>query len=195
LQVRQQEHQLPLVLLVATGRAEREVRLAVLVATDGVSVVAAASPGQRRRQPGLQPEHLGARPEAEAELGHRRRALQPAAARRRGDHHPVAVDDVDVARVAARGAVALHRGLAGPGRGGDAGADRRQPRRASFRAARPQVVRGSVFDEPAPLGGVLRREQRVERDVDVLRVAVPGLTIREGQLRALDDVCTHSTDR
>src|SRR5688572_10039415 len=49
----------------------------------------------------LEPEHLRAGSEREAELGHDRRALQPAPARGRGDDDPEAVDDVEVARVAA----------------------------------------------------------------------------------------------
>ena len=69
----------------------------------GVSVVRGRAPGhQRGRQSLVEPEHLGPAAEAEAELGDGRRALQPATARRRRDHVAPAVDDVDVAGVAAR---------------------------------------------------------------------------------------------
>ena len=78
--VAQEELRDPLVLLIAAGRAPGEIRLAV-------------AQGERRRQRGarplarrerrrmafVEPEHLRAGAEAEAEFGNDRRRLQPAA--------------------------------------------------------------------------------------------------------------------
>src|SRR5690349_16682467 len=60
----------------------------------------------------LEPADLAARADREAELGHHRRAVQPAARRRRRDHVAVLVDDVEMHRVAAHLAHAADRGIA-----------------------------------------------------------------------------------
>ena len=64
---------------------------------------------------GIEPRHLQPGAEAEPELGDRRRGLQPAARGRDRDHVAPAVDDVDVARVAAGVARPHDRRLAGAG--------------------------------------------------------------------------------
>ena len=166
----------PLVLLVAAGRAEREVRLALRAArAPGESVVRGRLPRRERaRQARLEPEHLRARAERPAELRDHGRALQPAAARRRRDEVAEAVGDVEVHGVAARR-------LAGADRG------RRLDERRQAPAAGAQLVRRRLADEPPPLVGVRGREQPLERDVDEVRVAVEGLAVGERELRALDD--------
>src|SRR5947208_3481841 len=55
---------------------------------------------ERAREALLEPEHLRAGAEAEAEGGDRGRSVEPTAARRRRDHVPPAVDDVEVDSVA-----------------------------------------------------------------------------------------------
>src|SRR3954468_10070917 len=59
----------------------------------------------------LQPEHLAAGAEAEAELGDDRRGLQPAAGRRRRHHVAGLVDDVEMHGIAANLADAADRRL------------------------------------------------------------------------------------
>src|SRR5581483_1223814 len=72
----------PLILLIASGRTEREHGLVVT----GDERRRERRPGtlagrERVRQPLLEPEHLRARTEAEAELGNDGGAVEPAAAR------------------------------------------------------------------------------------------------------------------
>src|SRR5262249_58848427 len=119
----------PLVLLVAARRANGECRLSA-AARDGRRECGprTLSRLERVRKSLLEPEHLGARAEAEAERGDHRRAPEPAAARCGRDHGPEAVDDVEVNRVAARG-------LADPRRDRRAGRGLRDSRlAASWRA-------------------------------------------------------------
>ncbi len=139
----------------------------------------------------------------------------------RRDHVAVAVDDVEMHRVAAdrAGAGGEHVALAtgklsgavprqrrivlvvmGPdaadGRlAGAAGADRGAPSLGGAGVdrlavagdrARPQLERGAVADELAPLGVVGVGEQRLDRHVDEFRVAVEGVAIGKGELRRLD---------
>ena len=71
----------------------------------------------------------------------------------------------------------------GPRRRASAGG---QPRRAAVRSCPGRSSpSASVADQRAPLRRVVRRQQRVERDV--VGVAVPGLAVGEGELGALDD--------
>ena len=94
----------PLLLLVSAGRAPREIRLAVPEREPGTEGRPGSSArSERRRQAFLEPEHLRPRSQRPAEGRNGRGAVQPAPARGRGDHVPVAVDDVDVDGVAARG--------------------------------------------------------------------------------------------
>src|SRR5690606_36905569 len=102
----EEEVQLPLVLLVPAGRAEGE---------DGPAVAqgdaraergpGAAAGGEGVRQALLQPGHLQPGAEREAQFGDDRVGLEPAAARGGRDHVAPAVDDVQVAGVAAGRAV------------------------------------------------------------------------------------------
>src|SRR5919109_5292921 len=106
----QEELERPLVLLVATRRAEGEHRLAVAQRERGTQrrprALAALEAVRMRRVEG---EPLRARAQAEAEAGDDRRALQPSAAWRAGDEIAVPVRHRDVARVArvSRGARAF----------------------------------------------------------------------------------------
>ena len=110
----QKELRGPLILLVAAGRTPGHIRLAVAQrhgrAERGARTLA-------RRQRGgvifLEPEHLRAAAEAEAEFRDHRRGLQPAAGRRRRDHVAGLVDDVEMHGVAAHLAEAADGRLAG----------------------------------------------------------------------------------
>jgi hypothetical protein len=78
----EQRVELPLVLHVAAGRADRHVGLAVAEHQSRRQRRARALPRlERVGQPLGEPEHLRARAHAEAEAGHDRRAVEPAAAR------------------------------------------------------------------------------------------------------------------
>src|SRR5260370_38477793 len=93
--------------------SEGHVGLAILEG-EGWAERRARPPARRHagRQPVLEPEHLRAGVELEAELGDDRRALQPAAARRCRNHVAPAVDDVDMTSVAARLAIGEDKGFA-----------------------------------------------------------------------------------
>ena len=190
-EVAQQERQLPLVLLVAAGGAAGQHGLPVAVhhrrAQRGTRSPARC---ERRGETFLQPEHLQAGAQREAQLRDRRRTLQPAAARGSGDHVAPAVDNVHVAGVAPGHPVRLHRRLAGRGvrpvRAPDGtGPDvRRQAGLRPVGAPRPQLPRCPVADQGCPLSRVLPGEQRLGRHVRA--VAVPRLTVGEGELQRLD---------
>ena len=138
----------------------------------------------------LEPEHLRARAEAEAELRDHRRGLQPAARRRGRDHVAVPVDDVEMHRVAAHRAHAL--APARPARRivvvmvqmRRRSARRRRwprPRRAAVGGARldrlaealdrarAQLERGASPMSLRALGVVGVRQQRLDRHVDEFR--------------------------
>ena len=170
--VAEERVQRPLLLLVAARSPPGEVGLAVAERQTRAERRARARSGaERRREALLEPEHLRPRSERPAERGNDRRALQPAAARRRRDHVPEAVGDVEMNGAAT--------GLAGAG-GRRGSAERREPA-----DPRPVLGRRLVADEGAPLVVVLRREERLERDL--LGVAVQRVAIRERELSALDD--------
>ena len=101
--VPQEDVQRPLLLLVAAGSAVREPRLAAAQHEPGRERRARSRARlERRRQTLLEPEHLRARAERPAERRDHRRALQPAARRRRREEVAEAVGDVEVHGVAAR---------------------------------------------------------------------------------------------
>ena len=159
--------QRPLVLLVAARRAERELRLAV--APDQCRRQRRArtlARRQRVRQPLLEPEHLRARAEAEAELGHR--PVRPAASRRSGSRRPCCPKRSTTSRWQVSPLVA---GVASARRARRPrprpSLRRRSARRGSRarRRTRPEFRRRLVADQRPPLRGVLAREQHVQRDV------------------------------
>ena len=129
-------------------------------ASDGVRVVRGRRPGVRELgRPGLQPGHLQPGAEREAQLGDDRVGLQPAAAGRGRDHVAPAVDDVEVAGVAAGGAVRGDGRLARPRRpaaGASVRARRWRRRGAGSRGGRGRrgcrgaARAGPVADERAP---------------------------------------------
>src|SRR5690348_5411814 len=109
----QKELRDPLVLLVAAGRTPGQIRLAIAQRHGRRQRGARAFSGRERgRMAFLEPEHLGAAAEAEAELRNDGRGLQPAAGRRRGDHVAVAIDDVEMHGVTAYLAETADRRLA-----------------------------------------------------------------------------------
>src|SRR5207244_8783702 len=105
-------------------------------------------------------------------------ALEPAAAGCRRDDVAVAVDDVEVDRVAARagGLADARSDGAGDGTG-----------KTGIGPAGSQLQGCLVADEGAPLVGVLAAEEEVERNVDEIGVSVPRLPVRERELGAFDD--------
>ena len=195
--VAQEEEQRPLVLAVAPGRAERQVRRAVAQHQRGCQRgPRPLASGQRVGQPLGQPEHLAPGRGPEPEARHHRRALQPAAAW--GGRHHVAepVNHVQMAGVAAEPALGQHL-LAHPGRRRECVAracspfdqlrERRQHRLPAAGPAGPQLAGGTVADQLPPLVVVLWRQQFPQRDIGELRVAVPGFPVGERQLGALGD--------
>ena len=177
------------------GRAEGDAGPAVLAAPcDGDKVVRGRLPGARLPgSPSLQPEHLAARAQAEAELRNDRRALQPAAARRRRDHVAPAVDHVEVAGVAGRrmpgpAPRSARRCLRAPefafpaapaitGLGAIAGD-----------ASGPQLERGFCADQLAAARRCRRATSSVShRHFDEIGIAVVRLSVGEGELGAFDD--------
>ena len=65
-----------------------------------------------------------------------------------------------------------------------------QPGCTAARRARTELGRRFVFHQPPPLFRVLPREQVRQRHVGESRIAVPGLAVGEGELRALRH-CVH----
>src|SRR5207237_761068 len=94
----------PLVLLIATGTPEREIRLAAAADEGwGERCAWALSRFERIGKPLFQPKHLRSRAEGKAELRDHGSAVKPAATRHGGDHVPEAVDDIEVDGVSPRG--------------------------------------------------------------------------------------------
>ncbi len=117
--VRQEEFERPLILLIAAGSAECDPRLAIaeresraergarpFAAFNAVGVI------------GIEVEHLRPRPQTEAQAVDDRRALQPASAWRARDQVSTAISDRDMNRVAAHSPARLGPG-AGPVAFGD----------------------------------------------------------------------------
>ncbi len=205
--VAQEGDQRPLLLLVAARRAEGEPGLAVAQRHRGRQRGARPLAGlERSRHGGVQPEHLAARAQAEAELGNDRRALQPAAAGRGRDHVAVPVDHVEMHGVAGHHSVAAERGLAramagveprdrglahglrGQARNSFQHRAADQDRAAETRnAAGPDLARRFAADQLAALVGVVLGQQALHRHLDEIRIGVERLAIRERQLEALHD--------
>ena len=129
---------------------------------------------QCRRVIFLEPEHLRAAAEAEAEFGNDRRGLQPAAGRRRRDHVAGLVDDVEMHGVAAHLAEAADGRLA-RAHGADRlamafGAAQLDDRAEAFDRAGDEIERGLVSrDQLAALVIVGVRQQGRDRDVGEVR--------------------------
>src|SRR5215469_3683801 len=107
LQVHAEEHMVqekgnrPLVLLVAARRAEGKIRCAVSQHQTRRQCRPRAAPGsQRASQSGRESEHLRSGSQAEAKARNDWRALQPAAAWRRGNHVAEPVGNVEMAGIA-----------------------------------------------------------------------------------------------
>lgn len=189
--VAQEELRDPLVLLVAAGRAPGEVWLAIAQCHGRRQ--RRAWPFARRKRSGmafLQPEHLGAAAEAEAELRNDWRGLQPSARWRRGHHVAGLVDDVEMHGVAANLAEAPHRRLAGTERADGLalalGAAQLDLAAKAFDRAGEEIERSLVGDELAPLVIVGIRQQRPDQDLGELGIAIEFLAVGEGKLGAFD---------
>src|SRR5262245_24547290 len=104
----------PLILLIATGRAPREVWLAV-AQREGRAQRRAWTLARRqgRWMLFIEPEYLRARSESETELWNDGRRLKPTARRGCRDHVAGFIDDVEMHRVAAHFAHAAHGRFAG----------------------------------------------------------------------------------
>src|SRR5213080_5044817 len=103
----------PLILLVAAGRTPGEIRFAVTKRERGRERGARSlAGGERSGMALLQPEHLRARAEAEAEFRNDGRGLQPSAGGCRRDHVAGGINDVEVHGIAAHLADTAHGRLA-----------------------------------------------------------------------------------
>ena len=204
----EEEVQLPLVLLVAAGRAERHDRHAVAQGErGGEGGAGAAARGQGVRQALVQPGHLEPGAEREAQFGHDRVGLEPAAAGRGRDHVAPAVDDVEVAGVAAGGAVRRDVRLTRHGRRrplrdrrlpapGAPGASKPCSPAATTRACalsrgtRPPGLPGrSSYEAFSPTSArrpALYSSDSSSSEGHLGRVPVPGLPVGHGELAALD---------
>src|SRR6266700_5894858 len=187
----QEELRDPLILLVAAGRSPGEIRLAV-------------AQGHGRRERGaralarregrgmtfLEPEHLRAAAEAEAEFGDDRGGLQPAARGGGRDHVAGLVDDIEMHGVAAYLAEAPDRRLARAHRADRLavalGAAQLDHGAETFDRSRREIERGLVRDELATLVIVGVRQQRGDGDFAELRIAIKFLAVGKGELGALD---------
>ena len=179
--------QRPLVLLVAAGRAERELRLAV---------------AQRERRRERRPR---SRPRRERRRQARPRARTSARACRAASRAPGSPASSAASRRSASRRRGCRSGRRRRGarcrRGvGSASARRRRPSPPAATSSRqPRRRRAAarptpVADERAALVVVRAREQPLERDV-VTAVAVERLAVGERELRALDDDWTYSASR
>src|SRR5919197_3988260 len=181
----------PLILLVAAGRTPGEIRLAVAQRERGRERGARPLAGsKRRRMTLLQPEHLRARAEAEAELGNDGRRLQPAAGRRRRYRVAGRIDDIEMHGIAAHLADAsdgrLARAHAADGAALPLLATQLHHRAETGDRAGPQFERGLLVDELAPLLVVGVGKERRGRHFDKIGIAIEFFAIGVGELRALD---------
>src|ERR1700724_3843639 len=111
----QEELRVPLILLIAARRTPRQVWLTVAQRHGRAERGARAfARRQGRGMIFLEPEHLRAAAEAEAEFRNYGRRWQPAAGRRRRDHVAGLVDDVEMDSVAAHLPETPDGGLARP---------------------------------------------------------------------------------
>ena len=173
--VGEEELERPLVLLVAAGRAERQHRPVVAHRQRRRQRRPRPPPAhQRRRQPLLEPEHLRARAEAEAE---------PAIAGELCSQPPLGVADT---RLPKRSATS--RWQVSPRVGSPAPAAARTAARPHGRQPpaepRAQLARGLVAHQRPPRRRVPGREQPLQRHRR--RVPVPRLAVGERELRALE---------
>ncbi len=182
----------PLVLLLAARRAERHPRLAV--AQREARRQRRARPLARCkavRQARARPEHLPARAHRKAEFRDHRRGLQPAGRGRGADHVAAAVDDVDMAGVAAdrrRGAPPSARPRRRRRRSAARPATRRHDRRMDrspgrCRAAAPATRCPPISARRAVV--VVVRQQNIQRHSGKIRIAVIRLAIGVGEFRRL----------
>ena len=167
--VAQEELRDPLVLLVAARAAPGQVRLAVAQRHGGRQRRARPLAGnQSGRMRLVEPEHLRARSEREAEFGDDRRTLQPSAGGGRGDHVAVLVDDVEVNCIAIGIADPADRRLAGTegtDRNAALGRGARIDKTAeSVDLSRPQLERCGIADQLATRSIVFLRQQRLDGD-------------------------------
>src|SRR5216684_166634 len=138
--VRQEELERPLILLIAPGSAERDPRLALtqregraegsartLAALDAVGVVR------------IEVEHLRSRAEAKTQAVDDRRALQPASAGRASDQVSVPIGNRHVNRVAAHSSGRLGPSAGPMTLGDDLGRAPRPPRLLAVERAGPEL--------------------------------------------------------
>ncbi|MCH6587826.1 MAG: helix-turn-helix domain-containing protein [Proteobacteria bacterium] len=184
MQVPEKKPERPLVLLIAARRAEPGQRPAVPGQQRRGQRGAGAPPRRQvRRQPVVEPEHLAPRGDVEAESRDRRRALQPAAAGRGGDQIAPSVDNVEVDRVALDlrqvGEGRITRARVAGGVGADGQIEQGRKARGNFVSGRAgaKFVAGGIADQGRPLGPVAGREQALERHLDMVGIAIPGIAV------------------
>ena len=147
-------------------------------------------PAQGRRVAVLEPAHLSTRRDRKAEARHDRRALQPAARRRRRDHVAGRIDDIEMYGVAPFDRQGRE------GRFAAAGPDRlflaRHREHAAMRSrASPMSPGRSSIEARAPISlrrclRIGRRQQGRERHVDRIGVAIKDLAVGKAELQCFD---------
>ena len=189
----QKPHELPLVLLIAAGRAEDETAPVLFRQRRGQRGARSAARRERGGQPLVEPEHLGAGIERKAQARDDRRALQPAARGGRGDHVAPFVDHVEMHGVAAlfrqvRHGRLLRRGVGVAVEIAGCAFDRGiRLMLEPFDPARALLGRSGFRNQSGALGAVGVREQHLHRDVGLRGVSVIGLAVGIGELHRLDD--------
>ncbi len=190
--VTQQHSQRPLVLLVATRRSHCE---------EGFAVARDERRRQRRSRPCVgphgggkarfEPAHLSARRDREAELGHRGRALQPAAGWCRCKKVSEAIHHVEMHSVAPLDRQRRKRRLAITETNRFLRARHRKHALhavgSAGKVSRPHHRRSLIGDQLAACRGIFVGEQRRERHVDEVRIAVEHLAVGVAELQAFDD--------
>src|SRR5712691_6057753 len=186
--VGKEELQRPLILLVATRRAEGDPRLAIaqgkgwaesrpwsLAALNVVWVVR------------IEVEHLRPGAEAEPETLDHGRALQPPSAWCAGDQVPEAIGHRDMNRVAPHLARGLRAGARPVAFRNFLHRAARKARLESARRAWPELQRCARANQGAAGIRIIAGEQALEVHLDECWIRVPGFPVSERELCAFDD--------
>ncbi|QTK82857.1 Hypothetical protein AT6N2_L2196 [Agrobacterium tumefaciens] len=189
--ITQEEGQLPLVLLVATGRAKDHGGTALMQRKRGCQRRARPfARCERGRQAFLQPEHLGAGVERETKARHDGRGLQPAARGRGGDHVTPAVNDIDMHGVTALFGQMRHGRLVDGALAAHLGQHRQGGVHLLFvtrHGAGPQFQRRLTADQ-RPTPGIITLGEKIFRwYLTKFRIAVIDLAVSKGELHGFDD--------